>query len=53
MVGIIGRIQAIYPDFKGPISTEESVRMVLEVINKATIKDTGAFVSHRGNKEWM
>lgn len=50
---VVGNIQKIYPDFKGPISTEESARMVLDVVNKATIKDTGAFVSHKGNKEWV
>lgn len=53
LMGIVGRVQSIYPDFKGPMSTEESVRMMLDVVNKATIKDTGAFVSQKGNKEWV
>ncbi|KAL5524047.1 hypothetical protein ACEPAG_8220 [Sanghuangporus baumii] len=42
-----------YPDFAGPISPEESVKAVLGVIDKATIEDTGAFISHKGNQEWL
>ena len=41
------------PDFQGPISTEKSVRMQLEVIDKVTLKDTGAYISHHGDKEWL
>lgn len=42
------------PHFKGPISIEESVRMQLGVIEKATV-DTfgGSFVSHFGNRQWL
>ncbi|KAJ6452533.1 hypothetical protein C8R47DRAFT_264762 [Mycena vitilis] len=47
----IGKIAP--PDFKGPISPEVSVRMQLEVLNRWTIKDTGAFVSHYGTKQWL
>ncbi|KAJ7691584.1 hypothetical protein B0H17DRAFT_1062961 [Mycena rosella] len=46
-------IAKIAPDFKGPITPEESVKMQLEVINRWTVKDTGAFVSHFGNKQWL
>jgi hypothetical protein len=41
------------PDFKGPITPEESVKMQLEVINRWTMKELGAFVSHFGNKQWI
>ncbi|KAJ7837343.1 hypothetical protein B0H14DRAFT_2362409 [Mycena olivaceomarginata] len=41
------------PDFKGPITPEESVKMQLEVINRWTMKESGAFVSHFGNKQWI
>ncbi|KAJ6601253.1 hypothetical protein DFH09DRAFT_1355441 [Mycena vulgaris] len=41
------------PDFKAPITPEESVKMQLEVINRWTVEDTGAFVSHYGNKQWL
>ncbi|KAK4546574.1 hypothetical protein LTR36_001791 [Oleoguttula mirabilis] len=42
------------PHFKGPITAEESVKLQMEVISKATV-DTmgGAFVSHFGNKQWL
>ncbi|KAJ7665063.1 hypothetical protein DFH06DRAFT_1390325 [Mycena polygramma] len=46
-------IAKVAPHFKGPISTEESVKMQLEVINKWTVEDTGAFVSQFGNKQWI
>ena len=42
------------PQFQGPISPEESVRMLLDVIGKATVeKDGGEFLSHFGNKQWL
>ncbi|KAJ7146321.1 hypothetical protein C8R44DRAFT_757155 [Mycena epipterygia] len=45
-------IAKIAPDFKGPITPQESVTMQLAVINRWTIEETGAFVSHFGNKQW-
>ena len=46
--------QAYAPDFKGPISPEQSVEMCLGVIGSATVeKDGGGFVSHFGNKQWL
>ncbi|KAH6876624.1 hypothetical protein B0T10DRAFT_552471 [Thelonectria olida] len=46
---------ALYaPHFKGPATAEESVNDMLTVINKATVETYGgAFVSHKGNKEWL
>ncbi|KAF8215029.1 hypothetical protein K438DRAFT_1561737 [Mycena galopus ATCC 62051] len=44
---------AKFPDFKGPISAEESVKAQLEVFNRWTVEQTGAFVSHHGNKQWI
>ncbi|KAJ6452534.1 hypothetical protein C8R47DRAFT_264843 [Mycena vitilis] len=42
------------PDFKGPISPEQSVKMQLEVFNRWTVAETGAFVSHFGNRnQWL
>jgi len=43
----------IDPNFEGPITPEKSVSSMLEVINRWTVKDTGAFVSHHGNKDWL
>lgn len=48
-----GSIRKTSPDSKGPLSPEESVRMQLEVIHRWRVEDTGAFVSQKGNKEWM
>jgi NAD(P)-dependent dehydrogenase (short-subunit alcohol dehydrogenase family) len=52
-VAMIEKFRNLYPDFTGPITPEESVRMQLEVINQITVNDTGAFLSHKGNKEWL
>ena len=42
------------PHFEGPMMPEESVRMQLEVIDKATVETYGgAFVSQFGNKQWL
>lgn len=50
---LLKKFQAIYPSFNGPISAEESVRMQLNVIRNITIKDSGKFLSHFGNREWL
>lgn len=43
-----------FPDWSGqPISPETSVKMMFEVIDKLGMKDTGAFVSHKGNQDWL
>ncbi|KAG2138714.1 uncharacterized protein EDB93DRAFT_714406 [Suillus bovinus] len=52
-MAMVERFKNVYPDFTGPIMPETSVRMQLEVINRMTIDDTGAFISHKGNKEWL
>jgi len=41
------------PSFEGALTPEQSVKLQLEVINKTTVKDTGAFISHHGNKQWL
>jgi hypothetical protein len=41
------------PDFPGPISTAESVIMQQKVIDSISIENTGAFLSHHGNKNWL
>ncbi|KAF8215777.1 hypothetical protein K438DRAFT_1659037 [Mycena galopus ATCC 62051] len=41
------------PDFKGPITPEESVKMQLGVINRWTVDKSGAYVSRHGNKQWV
>ncbi|KAI1136412.1 NAD(P)-binding protein [Hypoxylon sp. FL0543] len=43
------------PHFKGPITPEESVRCVINVMNNASVErgDGGSFVSHFGTKQWL
>ncbi|EPS40351.1 hypothetical protein H072_5837 [Dactylellina haptotyla CBS 200.50] len=41
------------PDFEGPISPETSAVMMLETLKKLSVEDTGKFLSHHGNKEWL
>jgi len=55
LMGFVGKLAAYAPHFKGPISTEESVRAVRSVWEKASIEngDGGSFVSHLGNKQWV
>jgi hypothetical protein len=52
-MAMIEKFRKLYPDFTGPITPEESVRMQLKVINQTTVNDNGAFISHKGNKEWL
>lgn len=46
--------QTYAPHFEGPITPDENVRMVMEVVNRATVGSLGGqFVSHFGNKQWI
>ena len=48
------KFAAYAPHMTGPLSPEESVKMQLEVVDKATVETMGgAFVSHFGNKQWL
>ncbi|ETS80415.1 hypothetical protein PFICI_07944 [Pestalotiopsis fici W106-1] len=55
MMGFVGKLAVYAPDFKGPITPEESVKAVRSVWEKASIEDGygGAFISHLGNKQWV
>lgn len=41
------------PDFEGPITPKESISMMFKVFDRLTIEDSGTFISHKGNKEWL
>jgi hypothetical protein len=45
--------RAIEPKFRGAITPEQSVRAQLKVINKMSLENTGTFLSHLGNKQWL
>ncbi|KAL4875388.1 hypothetical protein BJY04DRAFT_232668 [Aspergillus karnatakaensis] len=53
--GFAGKLASYAPDFKGPITPEESVRLVRGVWERASIEGGygGAFISHLGNKQWV
>jgi hypothetical protein len=55
LMAFVGKLAAYAPHFKGPISTEESVRALRSVWEKASVEngDGGTFVSHLGNKQWV
>jgi len=48
-----GGFQKVYPHWQGPISPTESVGYVLNVFDNVKPEDTGKFLSHLGNKEWL
>jgi NAD(P)-dependent dehydrogenase (short-subunit alcohol dehydrogenase family) len=51
---MVSKLMAYEPEWKGPITPDESVGLVLEVVAKATIETTGGrMVSHRGNTRWL
>jgi hypothetical protein len=41
------------PEFAGPITPAESISMQKKVIDGITIENTGAFLSHHGDKNWL
>lgn len=54
-MALMGKFQSYAPNFKGPVSPEESVKDVISVYEKASVAngDAGTFVSHFGNKQWL
>jgi len=47
------QFKAWVPDFNGPLTPAESVKLQKNVIDKITIEDSGALLSHWGNKKWL
>ena len=45
--------QKFKPSFQGAITPKQSVTMQLAVLDKLTPSDTGKFLSHNGNKDWL
>jgi len=50
---MIAKFQIASPNWKGPLTPEESVSHMIKVINDVKLEDTGSFLSHWGNKEWL
>jgi len=53
MMVLMQKFQVSYPEFKGPITAAESVAAQKKVIEGITLEQTGMFLSHKGNKEWL
>lgn len=51
--GLFKVLQAAYPHWKGPITPGESVTHQRKVIEDLTLEQSGQFLSHWGNKEWL
>lgn len=52
--GMVQMFSQYAPHFTGPITPEESVRLVVGVFERATVeKDGGGFVSQFGDKQWL
>lgn len=43
----------LYPEWKGPLEPEESVKGQKKVIDALTIEQSGQFLSHHGTKQWL
>lgn len=54
-MGFMGALGTYAPNFKGPITPEDSVQQVRAIWEKASIDGGygGAFISHLGNKQWV
>lgn len=50
---VIKGFQQAYPHFKGPESMEENMPKQLNVINNVTLEQSGKFLSHHGNQDWV
>jgi hypothetical protein len=55
VMALLGKLQIYAPHFKGPVTTEDSVKSVLGLMEKASIEGgyAGAFLSHSGGKQWL
>lgn len=54
-MAFMGKMLEYAPHFTGPVSPEAAVTDVLSVINNASVAagNSGAFLSHLGNKNWL
>ncbi|KAH8119550.1 hypothetical protein DFH11DRAFT_1565648 [Phellopilus nigrolimitatus] len=53
ILAMVESFRKVYPGLNGPITPEESVRAMLNLVDNATIEETGTFISHKGTKEWL
>lgn len=53
IMALMQKFQVTYPEFKGPVAAAESIAAQKKVIEGITLEQTGFFLSHKGNKEWL
>ena len=51
--GYVSVFQKVKPTFQRPLTTQESVTFQLKTIERLSVEDTGAFISHHGSKDWL
>jgi len=49
----MAQFQKVYPEWNGFIQPDESVKSQRKVLDDLTIDQSGQFLSHRGNKQWL
>jgi len=51
---LIEKFKAAAPQWDGmPLSPEKSIKLMLDVMDCATVEDSGAVISQYGNKQWL
>ncbi|TFY65907.1 hypothetical protein EVG20_g5179 [Dentipellis fragilis] len=50
---MVTKFKKIAPNWERPLTADESVEMMLKVFDDLTPENSGAFLSHKGNKEWL
>lgn len=51
---MMNEFKSYAPDMKGPLTVEESVNLVLNVVDNATMEQNGGrMVSHHDDKNWV
>jgi hypothetical protein len=51
---MFARMMQKYPEWKGPITPEESVKRSLNVVNNCKVEQSGQFLSYWGNTtQWL
>jgi hypothetical protein len=51
---MFARMMQKYPKWKGPITPEESVKRILDVVKNSKVEQSGQFLSYWGNTtQWL
>jgi hypothetical protein len=51
---MFARMMQKYPEWKGPITPEESVKRILNVVKNSKVEQSGQFLSYWGNTtQWL